>query len=183
MTLMKERDERNRQIQLRLLELDEARDATNADYWLQQYVRLVAAPPASIVEAEKLMSRHLLDVIHACAADRYTAVLARHNVLNWEQLRQCTDEQLGDWGVDAVDVRRRLLAFDRAPQEAATSSTDSSCASITAARFEMECVVCLNAPVDCLFISCGHVCCCVPCANNVTLTQCPLCRAHFDMKI
>jgi len=38
------------------------------------------------------------------------------------------------------------------------------------------CIVCLEQPYGAVFKECGHMCCCMACASQ--LSRCPLCRAH-----
>ena len=61
----------------------------------------------------------------------------------------------------------------------ASSTTPASVAgrpndSADADRAE-ECVVCLAAPRECVFLECGHACVCEQCGG--TLANCPICRA------
>ena len=39
------------------------------------------------------------------------------------------------------------------------------------------CKICLDAPIDCVFIDCGHLCACLPCGRQ--LSECPLCRSYI----
>jgi hypothetical protein len=41
-------------------------------------------------------------------------------------------------------------------------------------RLAGTCVVCIDHPVEVVFASCGHMCCCEKC--GLTLTRCPICR-------
>ena len=41
-------------------------------------------------------------------------------------------------------------------------------------RLAGTCVVCIDHPVEVVFASCGHMCCCEKCGS--TLTRCPICR-------
>ena len=41
-------------------------------------------------------------------------------------------------------------------------------------RLAGTCVVCIDRPVEVVFASCGHMCCCEKCGLN--LTRCPICR-------
>ncbi|KHN85576.1 Mitochondrial fission process protein 1 [Toxocara canis] len=52
--------------------------------------------------------------------------------------------------------------------------TSSSSHSIVKARYEEECVVCMDRPVKLLISPCGHVCICEQCSLSVE--ECPLCR-------
>lgn len=39
------------------------------------------------------------------------------------------------------------------------------------------CKVCLDAPSDCVFLDCAHLCTCVRCGKR--LSECPLCRSYI----
>ncbi len=39
-----------------------------------------------------------------------------------------------------------------------------------------SCVICLDAKRNTVFTVCGHICCCLPCSENVT--RCPVCQAN-----
>lgn len=41
-----------------------------------------------------------------------------------------------------------------------------------------ECCVCMNAPCDCVFYRCGHVCACLKCAEK--FKNCPICRENVS---
>lgn len=43
---------------------------------------------------------------------------------------------------------------------------------------EQTCKVCLDRISDCVFVPCGHVCCCVTCAS--ALHKCPICRKNLE---
>ncbi|GLU03482.1 hypothetical protein SLE2022_206780 [Rubroshorea leprosula] len=40
------------------------------------------------------------------------------------------------------------------------------------------CVVCLEQKYNCVFVPCGHMCCCMSCSSP--LTSCPLCRKRIE---
>ena len=45
---------------------------------------------------------------------------------------------------------------------------------------EVQCVVCMDAPKDCVMVPCGHQCVCEACAQQLTQATtptCPVCRA------
>nr|CAD7396681.1 unnamed protein product [Timema poppensis] len=44
-----------------------------------------------------------------------------------------------------------------------------------------ECAVCLDNTCEVIFVPCGHMCCCIKCAELVG--QCPLCRADINQKV
>ncbi|XP_015727312.1 mitochondrial ubiquitin ligase activator of nfkb 1-A-like isoform X1 [Coturnix japonica] len=45
---------------------------------------------------------------------------------------------------------------------------------------EDSCVVCLTRPRECVFLSCGHICCCFRCFQALPTRLCPICRGPID---
>lgn len=45
---------------------------------------------------------------------------------------------------------------------------------------EESCVVCLTRPRECVFLGCGHICCCFRCFQALPTRLCPICRACID---
>lgn len=43
-----------------------------------------------------------------------------------------------------------------------------------------ECVVCLDSPLEIVFIPCGHICTCISCSKLINV--CPLCRSKLTQK-
>ncbi|GAA6103495.1 mitochondrial ubiquitin ligase activator of nfkb 1-A [Tachysurus ichikawai] len=41
---------------------------------------------------------------------------------------------------------------------------------------ENACVICLSSPRGCVFLDCGHVCCCYSCYEALPQPTCPVCR-------
>lgn len=48
---------------------------------------------------------------------------------------------------------------------------------ITDERF--QCKICLDNPVEVLFLPCKHVCCCQNCSNKLKVKVCPICRGKI----
>uniref|UniRef100_UPI00398E7165 mitochondrial ubiquitin ligase activator of nfkb 1-A n=1 Tax=Pristiophorus japonicus TaxID=55135 RepID=UPI00398E7165 len=42
---------------------------------------------------------------------------------------------------------------------------------------ENACVICLSKPRECVFLTCGHVCCCYDCQRALPTPTCPICRS------
>ncbi|CAF4307618.1 unnamed protein product, partial [Rotaria sp. Silwood2] len=64
-----------------------------------------------------------------------------------------------------------LLYRDRKQQKEPNTSVPSEQSD------ENLCKVCMNAPIDCVFLNCGHLCTCVNCSQQ--LSECPLCRSFI----
>lgn len=42
-----------------------------------------------------------------------------------------------------------------------------------------QCKICLDNPVEVLFLPCKHVCCCQTCSNKLRVRECPICRGQI----
>uniref|UniRef100_H3APB7 RING-type E3 ubiquitin transferase n=2 Tax=Latimeria chalumnae TaxID=7897 RepID=H3APB7_LATCH len=45
------------------------------------------------------------------------------------------------------------------------------------------CVICLSQPRECVFLICGHVCCCFDCFRALPSQICPICRASIQRAV
>lgn len=43
---------------------------------------------------------------------------------------------------------------------------------------DRDCVICLDGEANCLFLNCGHIKCCMDCAQYVE--ECPMCRVKLE---
>lgn len=41
---------------------------------------------------------------------------------------------------------------------------------------ETLCKVCLDAPIECVILECGHMACCINCGKQ--MSECPICRQY-----
>lgn len=67
---------------------------------------------------------------------------------------------------------------DEEPAAASSSSAGDGGGSGGKNEQDDECVVCLAAPRECVFLECRHACVCEQCGG--TLAHCPLCRAPIE---
>lgn len=58
-----------------------------------------------------------------------------------------------------------------------SSSSSSSASTFTPAPSKEECCICLDAKTESVFSPCGHRCCCIRCAEELSPKVCPKCRA------
>ena len=45
-----------------------------------------------------------------------------------------------------------------------------------------KCCICYSYNVNCMFLPCGHLCCCHHCGKSDKLSKCPLCRDSIESK-
>ena len=68
-----------------------------------------------------------------------------------------------------------LLAFPFCHHYILTPSQPSSLPS------GADCVVCMDRPLEMVFVPCGHICVCEPCSSQIT--RCPICRTRTQMAV
>jgi hypothetical protein len=75
---------------------------------------------------------------------------------------------------EPMDIEKpvNLVVNPKPLQKEASADENSKQASL-------ECVICFDR-VNCVFIPCGHPCCCMECGRNVR--DCPICRAAITMR-
>jgi hypothetical protein len=67
-----------------------------------------------------------------------------------------------------------VLAADRLVEAPGAAQHDDNDDADGAERMSGTCVVCIDKPVQMVFTSCGHMCCCEGC--GMRLMRCPVCR-------
>ncbi|XP_012217487.1 E3 ubiquitin-protein ligase LRSAM1-like isoform X3 [Linepithema humile] len=160
-------------------------------FWLMQYQSLMEARPQGLLEMlEPMLVRH----VAIAGALHCLPFLAKLPSL----LPNISDEQLQDIGINCEKDRAaimlavenylaevklnesRSLAMPSAPlEEASTSNQDCN---LVQNINMIECVICLDLQCEVIFLPCGHLCCCSPCANKIS-AECPMCRSSIERKV
>ncbi|XP_030062432.1 E3 ubiquitin-protein ligase LRSAM1 [Microcaecilia unicolor] len=198
--LLKEKQQREEELQGLLLEMDAKSEAKHENYWLIQYQRLLNQKPLSLKLQEGGLEKELVTMLIKLSAVNYLPVFAHHRI-SLEVLRGMTSNDLQKIGVSETGLQHDILrraqeimtgtqtkeelpeAIDTLiadAQEPCVPHEDQPSQEVPTAPLEhmdgrkSECVVCMEREADMIFLSCGHVCCCSTCSN--TLKICPLCR-------
>ncbi|GAB1606475.1 E3 ubiquitin-protein ligase LRSAM1-like [Argonauta hians] len=209
MQLISERDKREEQLKMRLMEMEEQRLHDQTDYWLVQYQRLMDRKPQALIDQEWLLEIPVIKLLEQTNAQDYIPLFARHRITS-DTLYHMTEDDLKQMGVHELGVRRAIMLrlqdyqsankMDPALPDVCESTavrpmpsapalepteTEENAASIPelvkARGLYTECSICLENITDIIFLNCGHVCCCSECAINIQL--CPLCRSTISQKI
>ncbi|XP_067294780.1 E3 ubiquitin-protein ligase LRSAM1 isoform X2 [Pseudorasbora parva] len=206
--LLKQKDQREEELRLVLMELEQKSESNQQNYWLIQYQRLLDAKPLSLRMQEAAVDRDLGNVLCKLSAQHYLPIIAHHRI-TVEALRHMTAKDLSKLGINEVGVQKALLHWARertlsdplpktakelqqagpstpsVPQLLTPPLTPNTPLTPTAPcsdRFNSsECVVCMEHESHVIFLPCGHVCCCQTCSG--ALQSCPLCRSSISQRV
>uniref|UniRef100_A0A673K5N3 E3 ubiquitin-protein ligase LRSAM1-like n=1 Tax=Sinocyclocheilus rhinocerous TaxID=307959 RepID=A0A673K5N3_9TELE len=192
--LLKQKDQREEELRMVLVEMDQKSESNQQNYWMIQYQRLLDAKPLSLRMQEAAVDGDLGNLLCKLSAQHYLPVIAHHRITA-EALRHMTTKDLRKLGINEVGVQKALLHWKQeagpstpsAPlqQQLTPPLTPNTPLTPTAPspdRFSSsECVVCMEHESQVIFLPCGHVCCCQTCSN--ALQSCPLCRGSISQRV
>ncbi|NXD39598.1 LRSM1 ligase, partial [Copsychus sechellarum] len=202
--LLKEKKQREEELQQILLEMEAKSETKQENYWLIQYQRLLNQKPLSLKLQEKGLEQQLVTLLLELSADQYVPVFAHHRI-SLEMLGTMSASDLEKLGVTEAGLQRAILRraqeilavattipelrraedseVPAAPEPSAPPEEPPSPAAPAPQWDEKksECVVCMEQEPQMIFLPCGHVCCCQGCCER--LHSCPLCRQDIAQRI
>ncbi|NWZ82389.1 LRSM1 ligase, partial [Poecile atricapillus] len=205
--LLKEKKQREEELQQILLEMEAKSETKQENYWLIQYQRLLNQKPLSLKLQEKGLEQQLVTLLLELSAHQYVPVFAHHRI-SLETLGTMSASDLEKLGVAEVGLQRAILrraqeilaAATTIPELRRAGDTEVPAAPEPSAPLEeppspaapsapplpwdqrkSECVVCMEQEPQMIFLPCGHVCCCRGCCER--LLSCPLCRQDIAQRI
>ncbi|XP_034783920.2 E3 ubiquitin-protein ligase LRSAM1-like isoform X2 [Acipenser ruthenus] len=200
--LLKQKDQRETELRDILVEMQQKSEASQENYWMIQYQRLLDAKPQSLQVQEAGLQQGLVDLLVGLSAQHYLPILAHHRV-STETLRGLSAADLKQMGISEVGVQRALLSWAQEqgptalpePSKAVEKEVDQegeresppsphpppSAPSALEGGGQSECVVCMERESQIIFLACGHACCCSSCSE--ALRSCPLCRGDIAQRI
>ncbi|XP_051835981.1 E3 ubiquitin-protein ligase LRSAM1 isoform X2 [Antechinus flavipes] len=200
--LLKEKSQREEELQGILLEMEAKNEATQENYWLIQYQRLLNQKPLSLKLQEEGLEQQLVTLLRELSAEHYLPIFAHHRV-SLDMLSHMSPNDLANMGISETGLQHALIRRAQAlldvaktlpellqsvedegleapgpatveePPEAVTPTAPPAQPDVQAS----ECVVCLEREAQMIFLNCGHVCCCQICCQP--LRTCPLCRQNI----
>uniref|UniRef100_A0A8C1SCP3 Leucine rich repeat and sterile alpha motif containing 1 n=1 Tax=Cyprinus carpio TaxID=7962 RepID=A0A8C1SCP3_CYPCA len=193
--LLKQKDQREEELRMVLVEMDQKSESNQQNYWMIQYQRLLDAKPLSLRMQEAAVDGDLGNLLCKLSAQHYLPVIAHHRITA-EALRHMTTKDLRKVCPHSFCVLPQK--FYSKMQEAGPSTptaplqqqltpplTPNTPLTPTAPspdRFSSsECVVCMEHESQVIFLPCGHVCCCQTCSS--ALQSCPLCRGSISQRV
>ncbi|NXO54147.1 LRSM1 ligase, partial [Aramus guarauna] len=205
--LLKEKKQREEELQQILLEMEAKSETKQENYWLIQYQRLLNQKPLSLKLQEEGLERQLVNLLIELSAEQYVPVFAHHRI-SLQALSTMTASDLEKIGVTEAGLQRAILrraqeilavaktipellrAMDAevpgAPEPSTPFKEPPSPVVPTVSPLQWdekrsECVVCMEQETQMIFLPCGHVCCCQTCCER--LHTCPLCRRDITQRI
>ncbi|NXK76408.1 LRSM1 ligase, partial [Amazona guildingii] len=205
--LLKEKKQREEELQQILLEMEAKSETHRENYWLIQYQRLLNQKPLSLKVQEEGLERPLVTLLTELSAEQYVPIFAHHR-LSLRALSTMSASDLEKIGVAEAGLQRTILqraqeilaVAKTIPELLRTEDTEVPAAPEPSAPCEeppspvvptapllqwdekkSECVVCMEQETQMIFLPCGHVCCCQSCCER--LLTCPLCRRDVTQRI
>ncbi|NXU32525.1 LRSM1 ligase, partial [Thalassarche chlororhynchos] len=205
--LLKEKKQREEELQQILLEMEAKSETKQENYWLIQYQRLLNQKPVSLKLQEEGLEQQLVNLLIELSAEQYVPVFAHHRI-SLQVLSTMTASDLEKIGVMEAGLQRAILkraqeilaVAKKIPELLRTVDAEVPAAPEPSAPFEeplnpvvpmapllqwdekkSECVVCMEQETQMIFLPCGHVCCCQTCCAR--LHTCPLCRKDITQCI
>ncbi|XP_064325268.1 E3 ubiquitin-protein ligase LRSAM1 isoform X3 [Phalacrocorax carbo] len=205
--LLKEKKQREEELQQILLEMEAKSETKQENYWLIQYQRLLNQKPLSLKLQEEGLERQLVNLLIELSAEQYVPVFAHHRI-SLQVLSTMTASDLEKIGVTEAGLQRAILKRAQeilavaktipellrtvdaevpvAPEPSAPLEEPPSPVVPTAPLLQWdekksECIVCMERETQMVLLPCGHVCCCQSCCER--LHTCPLCRKDIAQRI
>ncbi|XP_048821886.1 E3 ubiquitin-protein ligase LRSAM1 isoform X1 [Lagopus muta] len=205
--LLKEKKQREEELQQILLEMEAKSETKQENYWLIQYQRLLNQKPLSLKLQEEGLEKQLVNLLIELSAEQYVPVFAHHRI-SLEVLSTMTARDLEKMGIAETGLQRAILRRAQeilavaktipellrtvdaevpaatqpsAPEEEAPSSVVPTAPLLQWDEKKSECVVCMEQEAQMIFLPCGHVCCCQTCCKR--LQSCPLCRGDITQHV
>ncbi|XP_026567997.1 E3 ubiquitin-protein ligase LRSAM1 [Pseudonaja textilis] len=200
--LLKEKREREEELQAILKELEAKSETKQENYWLIQYQRLLNQKPLSLRLQEEGLEKQLVKLLTELSAEQYLPVFAHHRI-SLGVLSRMVPGDLAQIGITESGLQHAIVQKAREIQAVAetipellkpadktgpsapefreeSASPEVPSAPPTEER-HCECVVCMELQAQVVFLNCGHVCCCHSCSE--ALRTCPLCRQDIVQRI
>uniref|UniRef100_A0A673KDL9 E3 ubiquitin-protein ligase LRSAM1-like n=1 Tax=Sinocyclocheilus rhinocerous TaxID=307959 RepID=A0A673KDL9_9TELE len=110
--LLKQKDQREEELRMVLVEMDQKSESNQQNYWMIQYQRLLDAKPLSLRMQEAAVDGDLGNLLCKLSAQHYLPVIAHHRITA-EALRHMTTKDLRKLGINEVGVQKALLHWAR----------------------------------------------------------------------
>ncbi|KAM7003718.1 E3 ubiquitin-protein ligase LRSAM1 isoform 3-T4 [Passerculus sandwichensis] len=205
--LLKEKKQREEELQQILLEMEAKSETKQENYWLIQYQRLLNQKPLSLKLQEKGLEQQLVALLLELSAEQYVPIFAHHRI-SLDTLGTMSASDLEKLGVTEAGLQHAILRRAReilavattipelrraeeseapagpepsAPLEEPPGPAAPTAPALPREERQSECVVCMEREPQMIFLPCGHVCCCQGCCER--LLSCPLCRQDIAQRV
>lgn len=202
--LFNQQNKRRNQLIQTVKEMENEKSQTN-DFWLKNYQKLIESAPKTLLDVGKCLDPVFANYLLQEGVIHCLPFLVKF-LFSGDVLSNITLEKLKESGVSLSadrDAIMRAINFyigiknsenSNANYEQPTSIQPSApiadvdennCTGVVnvveESTLESECVICMDAKCEVVFIPCGHMCCCKDCGESVE--DCPMCRCSIERTI
>lgn len=201
--LFDQKNKRRKQLKETLREMESESNKSN-DFWLKNYQKLMESAPKNLLDIGKCLDPTLANYLLQEGVIHCLPFLVKF-LFSDKPLLDITVEELKNNGVTLSSDREAILkainsyvTANSQTNSDAPSSTEPSaptdllieqnCTGVVNTNqtddfvTEAECVICMDAKSEVVFVPCGHMCCCYPCSNK-EMDCCPMCRGNIERSI
>ncbi|XP_075986194.1 E3 ubiquitin-protein ligase LRSAM1-like [Anticarsia gemmatalis] len=203
--LFDQQNKRRKQLVETLREMESASVNESSDFWLKNYQKLMESAPKTLLDIGKCLDPALANYLLQEGVIHCLPFLVKF-LFSGEPLLNITVEELKSNGVslssDREGIIRAINSYVGAKSqnhnfEPSTSlepsaptelSEEQNCTGVVTTNqtddfvMEAECVICMDAKSEVVFVPCGHMCCCHPCSKK-EMDCCPMCRTNIERTI
>lgn len=205
--LLDQQSKRRHQLIKTLKEMENETDVKSSDFWLKNYQKLIDSAPRSLLDMGKHLDpvfanqllQHgvihclpflvkflfsegsLLDITHNNLRECGICLTAdRDNILKAIDSYIAAKNQIVDSDFDQPDSSKPSAPVQVVEEQNCTGVVTA--VEVEGSIYESECVICMDAKCEAVFVPCGHMCCCLSCSKN-DMDLCPLCRSAIERTI
>ncbi|KAM3966570.1 LOW QUALITY PROTEIN: E3 ubiquitin-protein ligase LRSAM1 [Aphomia sociella] len=204
--LLDQKNKRRKQLVDTLKEMENQSGKTT-DFWLKNYQKLIDSAPKNLLEIGKQLDPVLANYLLQEGVIHCLPFLVKF-LFSDESLLSITLEDLKQNGVslssDRKSILRAINCYVKAktqvhsihidypvkelPSAPLESDIEQNCTGVVTSDeaeqsvLESECVICMDAKCEVIFIPCGHMCCCQSCGEK-NIESCPMCRDSIERTI
>lgn len=203
--LFEQRSKRKKQLVQTLKEMEQSESNKSNDFWLKNYQKLVESAPKDLLNIGKCLDPALANYLLQEGVIHCLPFLVKF-LFSGEPLLNITMDQLKSNGVCLSADREAIIRavnsyvgsksknhnFEASLSIEASAPTElveeQICTGVVTTSdttdlvTEAECVICMDAKSEVVFVPCGHMCCCYPCSEK-EMDGCPMCRSSIERKI
>ncbi|XP_014370616.2 E3 ubiquitin-protein ligase LRSAM1-like [Papilio machaon] len=206
--LFDQRKKRRKQLIETIKEV-EIENNSSKDFWLKNYQKLIDSAPKNLLNVSKHLDPMLANYLLQEGVIHCLPFLVKF-LFSGDSLANITPEKLKESGVTlSVDRDGILRAINLYIDDKLSNSNqellirdidnfqptaplednveDQACLGVLTVKEEQnelegECVICMDARSQIVFVPCGHMCCCERCSIT-DIDLCPMCRTGVERKI
>lgn len=205
--LFYQQNKRRNQLVHTLKEMETESSRSN-DFWLRSYQRLIDTAPKTLLDVGKSLDPVLANYLLQEGVIHCLPFLVKF-IFSEDSLMAITPDKLRVNGVSLTSDREGIMRAIKyyvgaksqnqnyevatciepsAPSKELETVQEQNCTGVVSNNetevniMASECVICMDARCEVVFVPCGHMCCCQSCSVK-KMDSCPMCRGDIDRTI